>query len=215
MSKRGDGGALWEGRAPAAFASYMSSYTTYAVPRVSFVLPLQRGRQVVRDGSGRRAAPATHTLICRMAPYLPKMSNISSGVMLKGRFLEEALGGRWARAHKSATRTRRSLRERATQRTSRRECGSPLAADEPAESGQKAAPGRGSAASTHVAISRPAARGKRPNVHRAARCSARSAKQRVRFACCRPVVTNAIYRGFAPGVPPAAPVPPLPGHAAS
>ena len=29
----------------------------------------------------------THTLICLMAPYLPKMSYISSAVILYGRFL--------------------------------------------------------------------------------------------------------------------------------
>jgi len=43
----------------------MSSYTTNAVPRVSDALPSR---------------------ICRIAPNLPKMSYISSAVILKGRF---------------------------------------------------------------------------------------------------------------------------------
>ena len=43
----------------------MSSYTTYAVPLVSLRSPSR---------------------ICRIAPYFPKMSYISSAVMLNGRF---------------------------------------------------------------------------------------------------------------------------------
>eukprot|EP00964_Phaeocystis_antarctica_P153974 scaffold122442_cov69-Phaeocystis_antarctica.AAC.4 len=42
----------------------MSSYTTNAVPLVSPALPMR---------------------ICRMAPYFPKISYISSGVILKGK----------------------------------------------------------------------------------------------------------------------------------
>ena len=37
---------------------------------------------------GQGLARRTHKRICRMAPNLPKMSYISSVVMLKGRFLQ-------------------------------------------------------------------------------------------------------------------------------
>ena len=46
----------------------------------------------------RAAARGTYSRICRTAPYLPKMSYISSAVMLNGRFLQQSARERLAPA---------------------------------------------------------------------------------------------------------------------
>lgn len=52
-------------------------------------MPRPVGCRRWRNPRSQRGGHPTHKRICRMAPNLPKMSYISSVVMLKGRFLHQ------------------------------------------------------------------------------------------------------------------------------